>query len=457
MDEQAIEIAQLNLLLRVLQQRTKLPTLSHNIRIGNSLVDGDTEKLQEFFGDKCREQKAFNWQEEFPEVFEKGGFDVIIGNPPYIRPHNLEEKIKKYLWSESKTVKAKGDIYSAFIEKGITLLKDGGLIAFIVPHTWLSLKSFEDLREFILDNCCIKSITFTPRKVFKDAQVETLFFVFEKCQLEKKRQKNKIYIQKINYEGEINKLGSKNQKTLYSSKIFDTSTGESLGVLNKVDFINTKLNDFINFFYGLKTADDKTFLTFEPKNFKEYKKLIRRRDFSRYCLRYAGEYVCYRPDLMKKNKATARPGEPSRFEEPKLVIMDIAKKLVCTFDNEGYYVKDALILKPKSVDTDLKYIAAIINSKLINFYYLQKFKVLSVAKNAFLDIPIPKASPKEQAEIADLVEFMLNLQKEAQEMTSNTDKHARLKIEIEKLDEKIDQLIYKLYKLTDEEIAVIEK
>ena len=103
-----------------------------------------------------------------------------------------------------------------------------------------------------------------------------------------------------------------------------------------------KLQDIINFYYGLKTADDKKFLTFEPKNTNEYKKLLRRSDFSRYMTKYKGEYVWYRPDLMRKHKTTARPGEPQRFESLKIIITDIAKKIIATLDNNNYYVKDAL-------------------------------------------------------------------------------------------------------------------
>jgi len=104
LDEQAIEIARLNLLLRVLSQKTKLPTLSHNIRMGNSLIDGTMEKLEPYFDNAWREQKAFVWKQEFSEVFEQEGFNVVIGNPPYVfaRGKNFDDSVKTYFYENYK-------------------------------------------------------------------------------------------------------------------------------------------------------------------------------------------------------------------------------------------------------------------------------------------------------------------------------------------------------------------
>ena len=85
LDPEASEISRLNLLLRTLTEKAKLPELSKNIKTGNSLISGTEEELEKYFGKKYKEKKPFNWQEEFPEVFKQGGFDVIIGNPPYIK------------------------------------------------------------------------------------------------------------------------------------------------------------------------------------------------------------------------------------------------------------------------------------------------------------------------------------------------------------------------------------
>ena len=448
LDRQAVEIAQLNLLLKIAEKGKRLPLLQENIKCGNSLIDDPA-----IAGDK-----AFKWEEEFPEVMKEGGFDVVIGNPPYVRPHNLDDKTKKYLWKNSKVVKAKGDIYAAFIEKGINLLRERGLISFIVPHTWLSLESFEDLRKYILNSCKIKSITILPRKVFQEAEVETLIFVFEKCRLSSLRNKNIFEIKEINESKELKTIGKKKQEEYINNRIFDISIGIKNDLLFKIEKETNKLSDLVNFFYGLKTADDKKFLTFNPKNNSEYKKLLRRRDFSRYRILFRGEYVYYKPELMIKNKSTARPGEPSRFEDDKIIIMDIAKKLVCTYDEDKYYIKDALILKEKSKDIKLKYLIALINSKLLNYYYKQKYKVLSVAKNAFLALPIKLVPESEQQPLITLVDKMLSLNKRLNEIgDKKTDERAKIEEEIKKTDAEIDELVYKIYGITEKEKKIIEE
>ena len=89
LDEQAVELARLNLLLNTFDAQTKLPGLENNIKNGNSLISGTDEELERFFGKNYRDKKPFNWQEEFPEVFKQGGFDCVIGNPPYVGAREL--------------------------------------------------------------------------------------------------------------------------------------------------------------------------------------------------------------------------------------------------------------------------------------------------------------------------------------------------------------------------------
>jgi type I restriction-modification system DNA methylase subunit len=111
---------------------------------------------------------------------ENGGFDVIIGNPPYVRPHNLSQKDKEYFWKNLKTFRAKSDLYNCFMEKGIDIIREGGYFSFIVPHTWTSLESFYEIRKYILENCKVVKLVQLPKKVFQDATVETCIFVLSK-------------------------------------------------------------------------------------------------------------------------------------------------------------------------------------------------------------------------------------------------------------------------------------
>jgi len=222
------------------------------------------------------------------------------------------------------------------------------------------------------------------------------------------------------------------------------------------------LNDFVNFYYGLKTGDDNKFISFNVID-EESKKLLRRRDFQRYYTNFKSEYVWYRPDLMKRHRSTARPGNKIRFENPKIMVMDISKSFIAQYDEDNYYVKDALLLHNKpNLQYNLKYILALLNSKLMTFLYSNSIYVLSVAKNAILRMPIviidfsnPSARQIHDTLVA-LVDKMLETQKLYHAAKLERDKKLyRQKIDI--IDNKIDKMVYELYGLSEEEIRIIKE
>ncbi|MBM3199727.1 hypothetical protein FJZ53_02230, partial [Candidatus Woesearchaeota archaeon] len=188
LDKQAAEIAQLNLLLKIAEKGQKLPLLEQNIRIGNSLIDD--EKI---------DKKAFKWEEQFSEIMKDGGFDVVVGNPPY--GADLREEDLVFLKGKLATTAIKNyDSYVFFIENAIKLLKEGGLFGFIVPDTFLRKSDMVILREVILNNFKVRSIA-EVGAVFGDAKVtENVVFIFEKCSRKEERGKNKFLHRTLNKE-----------------------------------------------------------------------------------------------------------------------------------------------------------------------------------------------------------------------------------------------------------------
>ena len=449
LDKQAVEIAQLNLLLKIAEKGHRLPLLQQNIKCGNSLIDDEG-----IAGDK-----AFYWEEEFKEIMDEGGFDVVIGNPPYVRPHKMDKKDKEFFWKNLKTFKAKSDLYSCFMEKGINLLREGGLFSFIVPHTWTSLESFYEIRKYILENCKVLKLVRLPQKVFQDATVETTIFILAKEPNKKNRDNNKIVVEALNEKRDITfvKKFTQSQITNNYSYNFELYTEEYANkILYKVKQTGERLDNLIDFFYGLKTGDDHNFLFDEPKN-NECKKLLRSKDIGRYAKEFEGKYVWYVPNLMIRNKKTARPGSKERFETEKIVVARMGKRVVATYDDEEYYVKDAMLLLKKSEESDLKYITAILNSKLINYYYKNYFITIDVLKNALLELPVASADRNTTANISEKVKKIEELNKRLNEMgDKKTDERARIEEEIKKADKEIDELVYKLYRITEEEKGIIE-
>ena len=167
LNEESVEIAKLSLWLRTSQPNRKLNDLNENIKCGNSLIDDVTVA-----GDK-----AFNWQQSFPKVFEKGGFDVIIGNPPYLRVQGIKENhLSQSLFFEEKYISAKGryDLYILFIERSFNLINKSGKVSFILPHNFINGNLGEAIRSYLIENNSVEEILhFGSHKVFEDASTYT--------------------------------------------------------------------------------------------------------------------------------------------------------------------------------------------------------------------------------------------------------------------------------------------
>ena len=155
---EAVEIAKLSLWLRTVEHGRKLNILSSKIKVGNSLID-----------DKSVSEDAFVWEEEFPEVFENGGFDVVIGNPPYVRQELLTTESKEYFKTVYETYHNSADLYIPFVEKGIKLLKSDGKFSFIFPNKWLKAKYGKPLRIWLKQRGLDEIIDFGDLQIFEGA------------------------------------------------------------------------------------------------------------------------------------------------------------------------------------------------------------------------------------------------------------------------------------------------
>jgi len=173
LDKQAVEIAQLNLLLKIAEKKHRLPFLEQNIKCGNSLIDD-----KRIAGDK-----AFKWKGEFKEIMKEGGFDVIIGNPPYVKLQNLDKNQIEFFYSNYDSAKKHYDIYVLFVEKGLSLLKKGGILGFILPSKFFITDYGAGLRKFISKHKCILQIVnFKGFQVFDEATTYTCLLLLRKSE-----------------------------------------------------------------------------------------------------------------------------------------------------------------------------------------------------------------------------------------------------------------------------------
>lgn len=169
-NEESVEIAQLALWLRTAKPHRKLNSLNKNIKCGNSLISDPAVA-----GDK-----AFNWQEQFPQVFERGGFDVVIGNPPYVQLQSMGAMSDVYAHCGFETYNKSGDLYCLFTERGYNLLKPGGLQSFIMPNKWMLVSYGKELRRFMAKSDLQQIINFGDIQFFDEATIYVCIFVTRK-------------------------------------------------------------------------------------------------------------------------------------------------------------------------------------------------------------------------------------------------------------------------------------
>ena len=481
LDPGAVEVTQLSLYLKMLEGESRatlaqnrelfspdaplLPPLQDNIKCGNSLIASDFSLNP----DDLLRVRAFDWDEGFRDIMKNGGFDVVIGNPPYVRPHNLSPEAKGYFWKHYDTFERKGDLYCCFIQKASQLCRDNGRFSFIVSNGWLRLDSFQKLRRLFLDHTAVETIVDLPDRVFADAQVKTCIFVCRKTAHKEIRESQAIQIQEQSEsQGSfaphfVRIIPQSIFHTTYK-EIFDISISpESEIVKDRVKSRGIAVGELFDVCFGLKTGDDEMFLHHGIKSIED-KPLLRGDDISRYGYDFKGEQVWYVPDKMRRHRTTARPGEPWRFEQPKVLIKDTTTVFAGAYDDKNFYVKDVLIIVPRrgeaSPKINLKAVLAILNSKLLTFFYRTTFQTIHVQRNELASLPLARIDTPSSLALHDklvaLVDKMLLLVPRLRSAKSETER-ATLQNAVSATDRAIDALVYELYGLTPEEIALVEK
>ena len=282
-DVNAVEVTKLSLLLKVLEDENKdvleqqqklfqekvLPNLSYNIKCGNSLIGVDILNQEELSHDQLIELNPFNWQHEFPLVFAKGGFDAIIGNPPYIRIHLLDKVSKKYYKNNYTASTGIYDIYTLFVEQSIKLAKNG-LIGFILPNKFIETDYGKGMRNVIKENSCLtKLINFKDNQIFHNASTYTcLLFLksgskkFKYSEIEDFNNKNMLSVinQYDDYDDGNISIGVLDNDT-YSNEEWKFFIGNSADIVKKLLQYPLKLNDICEkIFVGLQTSGDKVYI-----------------------------------------------------------------------------------------------------------------------------------------------------------------------------------------------------
>jgi len=511
LNEESVEIAKLSLWLRTAQKGRKLNKLNNNIKCGNSLID-DPEIAGE---------KAFNWQNEFPEIFKNGGFDVVIGNPPYGAELTVEHKA--FLEAKFETFEYQVNTYVLFYEQGLSITAMNGMLGYITPATFTYQHYFKKLREYMQKYSQI-AISKYFYEVFEDADIgDSVSWIMQKNQ----NSMQEIRIQLCQSKEDAMVFPSlKHYSSIVNEN--DNSYNLSLGGIDISKFnINSKpLVDIAEIIVGIKAyqtgkgepkqtreiVDDKIF-TSNEKIDETYIQCVIGKDFHRYCfLQEPKMYLSY-------GKWLAEPRESAPFfDDEKIILRQTSDSLIGNIDNEKRInLNNVYNIGKKDANFDLRYILGLLNSKLLNCIYQmisqEKGRTFAEVKKIYLaKLPIMICENNIQSRIASLVnsiitkndslrklsssfisllkskysienlsnnlntwhEFdfsdfvkelkknkvILSLSEEAEWLQYFNEQIAKvkaLKSEIEKTVNEIDKIVYELYGLTEQEIKIVEE
>ncbi|WP_334208022.1 class I SAM-dependent DNA methyltransferase [Campylobacter jejuni] len=454
----------------------------------------------------------FEWRFEFPEILDDDGnfkgFDLIIGNPPYIRQEELKE-LKPHLAKNYKVYKGTSDIYTYFYELGFNVLKENGILSFITSNKYTRAGYGEALREFLLKN--VKVLEYTDLngiKVFDSATVDTSILCFEKSKSKDNKFKylalsNEI-LKTCAYNIGLYKDFAEFSQNSLSKESFTFSDENTSALKAKIERIGTPLKEWygLNIYRGILTGYNEAFIiTTEKRNeilanckdeaekertAKLIRKMLRGRDIKRYSYEWAGLWVIgtfpslkidieqypalkqylsqFLPRIEQNGEKGCRKKTSNKwfetqdniayyeeFEKEKIVYPETTQGAYFVYDNKGIFLeKTAFFI----VCENLKYLLGLLSSNLITYYY-KNFsqgcklgtKGYQYNKHALENLPIPKINSKNQNIVDELINLVDEILKaKEQDKNANT----------QELENKINSLVYKLYNLTEEEIKIIE-
>ena len=556
-DPQAVEITMMSLYLKALEgergllpkKQHLLPPLSNNIKCGNSLIGYDIfenlfiptlEKGGEGgFDDETKSRiNPFDWNSKstgFGEIMHpsqsplakggsEGGFDIVIGNPPYVRQEMLGE-FKDYFQKHYEVYQGTADLYLYFIEKGVSLLKKGGLFSYIVANKWMRANYGERLRRWLKKQRLEEIIDFGDLPVFETAT--TYPCIIRICRggpawPPKSGQPHRVaptfhatQVKTLKFDNLSNYVAENSytvNKTALDDKGWSLVNKQTHSLLNKIQKAGIPLGEYLKgkIYRGILSGLDKAFvidaktkeklIAEDDKSAELIKPYLMGRDIKRYQIINSNRFLiftrrgidikrfpaimeylsAFKEQLIPKPKdwkgkewKGRKPGSYKwyevqdaidyyqEFDQPKIIYLKFQVKPAFAFDKDGFYPNSAVWIIPKN---DL-FLLGILNSKLgwflisnfctqiqngyqLIYKYLQKIPIHTIDSNN----PSQKA---DHDKLVSLVERMLELHKKKNSLPPSAERE-KIEREIAVTDEKIDEIVYELYRVTDGERKIVE-
>ncbi len=546
-DPQAVEVTKLSLLLKVLEgendetlvkhlrlfHERALPDLAENIKCGNSLIGPDFYEGQQLglIGEEERYRvNAFDWNAEFPEIMKAGGFDSVIGNPPYIRIQAMKEwapiEVEFYKKRYAAASKGNFDIYVVFVERVLQLLNKVGRMGFILPHKFFQAKYGQSLRELIANgNHLGQVVHFGDQQIFAGASTYTCLLFLDKRGNKHFRYVKAHDLKAWRSDGEV--IEGEIQANKVTEKEWNFVVGPGAKLLERLSEMPVRLGSLAHIFVGTQTSADAVFVLDASSTHGDIvegickvtgervqvekgivKPFLRGKDIRRYDeLEATASLICpyviskddcrlmteaelsttyplayaylqsQRAQLALREKgrfkdgnwfAFGYPKSMTLFQHAKIVVPDYNNVASFAFDPGGNFYKTGYgIVLRDGVEEAPLYVMGLLNTQLLFRYLLHVGTTLRGGYVRFWtqfieQLPIRTidfSDPADKAlhdRMVELVESMLKLHKDLQPTKTDHEKKL-IQRQIDSTDKQIDQLVYKLYDLTDKEIRIVKE
>jgi hypothetical protein len=508
LNEESVEIAKLSLWLRTAQPNRKLNDLNSNIKCGNSLIDDP-----EVAGDK-----AFNWRQAFPKVFENGGFDVIIGNPPYVDSESMTKSYpfeREFISKKYKSASGNWDLFIPFFELGLNILKENGNLSFIIPNKILSASYGNTIREIINNNYSLYEIfDVSADKVFDVDVYPVTLFIKKNNEIKdlniSKKLKDSISNFRIPNPFELNWALYLNENFIFYSKIIN----QNIILLNNENYTISNAASVSEAYEIIEFIEDNNEINYDSF------RLINTGTIDPYLSLWGIKNIVYlkknlKYPTIKKTNIKLK----SWTEKPKIIIAGMSLKIEAFYDlkNEFLPLKSTFLITSNDNES-LIYLTTILNSRLINFLFrIANFAntmaggYININKENLGNVPVKNISTSHKLPFIEKADLMLSLNKDLQEQSqkflrtiqrkfnledlpkklqdwyvlsyadfikelakkkvklslseeaewedyfeTESKKAQDLKAQIDTTDKAIDAMVYELYGLSEEEIGIVE-
>ncbi len=525
-DPQAVEITMMSLYLKALEgergmlpkKQHLLPSLGNNIKCGNSLIGYDILEGKLFDDDTKSRINPFDWNSKsvgFGEIMETGGFDVVIGNPPYVRQETIGE-FKEYFQGHYEVYQGTADLYAYFIEKGVSLLRDKGLFSYIVANKWMRANYGEPLRRWMKKQRIEEITDFGDLPVFEGATTYPCIIRIRKT-ADKKSGLSAAQVKTLNFNNLSDYIAEhffSVEKKYLDDKGWSLVNKESQILLDKLNKAGVPLSDYVegkiyrgvltglNEAFVINTETKEQLIEDDPKSAELIKPFLVGRDIKRYEPSVSDRYLVFtrrgvdikkypaiqqylssfKENLLPKPKdwkgenwKGRKPGSYKwyeiqdavdyyeEFEKPKIIYAEIATKGQFTLDLHNFYSETTTYIIPM----DSKYLLGILNSALVTFifstisseirggFYRWKRQYVSLVPIRTIDFNNPSETATHD-KLVSLVDRMLELHKKKNSLPPSAERE-KVEREIGFTDEKIDEIVYGLYGVTEEERKIIEE